>query len=97
MTHQTFSFDIYKTIFFGQYWLPKKVNAIIILVHGMGEHSGRYKHVAKKLTENNFGVITFDQFGFAFERSVPGTVFKANFFVITITLNTVTYIKMRPF
>ena len=63
MTHQEFNFNYHKTNFYGQFWQPKTVKAIIVIVHGMGEHSGRYQHVAKKLTDNNFGVIAFDHFG----------------------------------
>ena len=58
-----FSFNIYKTDFYGQYWQAKTTKAVVVLVHGMGEHSGRYQHVAKKLTENDFSVVAFDHFG----------------------------------
>ncbi len=63
MRHQTFTFNFHKTEFFGQYWQPETVKAVAVIIHGMGEHSGRYQHVAKKLTENDFGVIAFDHFG----------------------------------
>ena len=64
MTHQTFTFNIYKTDFFGQYWQPKKAKATLVLVHGMGEHSSRYStSVVPKLVDNNFSVVTFDHFG----------------------------------
>ncbi|MCT4699898.1 alpha/beta hydrolase [Tenacibaculum haliotis] len=63
MTPQEFNFDYHKTTFFGQFWQPETVKAVVVVIHGMGEHSGRYQHVAKKLTDNNFGVIAFDHFG----------------------------------
>lgn len=63
MTHKEFNFNIYKTDFYGQVWEAKNTKAVVVLVHGMGEHSGRYNHVAKKLTENDFSVVAFDQFG----------------------------------
>ncbi|MCD9585015.1 alpha/beta hydrolase [Tenacibaculum maritimum] len=63
MEHQIFKFNIHKTTFFGQYWSAIKTRAVVVIVHGMGEHSSRYEHVAKKLTENNFSVVAFDQFG----------------------------------
>jgi acylglycerol lipase len=63
MTHKEFNFNIYKTDFYGQIWEAKNTKAVIVLVHGMGEHSGRYKHVAKKLTENDYSVVAFDHFG----------------------------------
>jgi len=63
MTHSEFNFHIYKTDFYGQVWKANTTKAVVVLVHGMGEHSGRYKHVANKLTENEFSVVAFDQFG----------------------------------
>ncbi len=61
--HKEFHFNIFNTEFYGQYWKAKTTKAVVVLVHGMGEHSSRYKHVAKKLTENNFSVVAFDHFG----------------------------------
>jgi alpha-beta hydrolase superfamily lysophospholipase len=64
MQHQEFNFNIYNTEFYGQYWQPTTVKAVVVLVHGMGEHATRYvDYVIPKLTENGFGVIAFDQFG----------------------------------
>ena len=63
MTHQEFNFNFHNTSFYGQYWEAKQTEGVVVLVHGMGEHSSRYKHVAKKLTDNHFSVVTFDQFG----------------------------------
>ncbi|SDS42829.1 Lysophospholipase, alpha-beta hydrolase superfamily [Polaribacter sp. KT25b] len=61
--HKEFNLNIYKTTFYGQVWEAKRTKAVVVLVHGMGEHSGRYKHVAKKLNENDFSVVAFDHFG----------------------------------
>ena len=63
MTHSKFNFNIYNTKFYGQIWKANKTKAVVVLVHGMGEHSGRYHHVAKKLNENDFSVVAFDHFG----------------------------------
>jgi acylglycerol lipase len=64
MTHQEFTFNIHKTDFFGQYWQPENPKAVIVLVHGMGEHSTRYTtSVVPKMTENNIAVVAFDHFG----------------------------------
>lgn len=64
MIHQEFSFSIYNTHFFGQHWQATNPKAIIVLVHGMGEHATRYtSFVIPKLIENNFSVVAFDQFG----------------------------------
>jgi|TARA_B100000902_G_scaffold81717_2_gene86313 alpha-beta hydrolase superfamily lysophospholipase len=44
-------------------WLPKKINKNIFIVHGLGEHSGRYEEFAKILTKKNIGVFCIDLIG----------------------------------
>ncbi|PQJ79683.1 alpha/beta hydrolase [Polaribacter porphyrae] len=63
MKHSEFNFNIYNTKFYGQTWTANTTKAVVVLVHGMGEHSARYQHVAQKLTDNNFSVVAFDHFG----------------------------------
>ncbi|MHC1771087.1 MAG: lysophospholipase [Flexilinea sp.] len=50
---------------FTRTWLPENIEtrANIILVHGIGEHSGRYKHVAEYFTSSGFAIYAFDQIG----------------------------------
>lgn len=46
---------------FVQSWEPQdKPKAVICLVHGLGEHSGRYAHLAEYLTGKGFAFTTFD-------------------------------------
>lgn len=63
MTNKQFNFNIYNTKFFGQYWQAESTKAVVVLAHGMGEHSNRYQHVAKKMADNDFSVVAFDHFG----------------------------------
>ena len=63
MTHDNFTFNFHNTEFFGQYWKAENSKAVIVLVHGMGEHSSRYYHVAKHFNEHGFSVVAFDHFG----------------------------------
>jgi alpha-beta hydrolase superfamily lysophospholipase len=42
---------------------PEKAKAIVILVHGLGEHIQRYKHVAAMFNEREIVVLGFDQHG----------------------------------
>jgi len=45
----------------GQNWKPRgKVKAVVCLVHGLGEHCGRYDPVARAFTEKGFAVLAFD-------------------------------------
>ena len=48
---------------FTQSWSPQNVRARILLVHGLGEHSGRYEHVARALVERGFAVHALDHYG----------------------------------
>ena len=42
-------------------WEPDgPVRAVVCLVHGLGEHSGRYGHVAARLTDAGYAVCAFD-------------------------------------
>ncbi len=46
---------------FEQSWFPgDDVKAVVLLVHGLGEHSSRYEHVAEFLTSKGIGIETFD-------------------------------------
>ena len=42
---------------------PFDARATVLLVHGLGEHAGRYTHVAQRLHAEGFGVRAYDQFG----------------------------------
>lgn len=47
-----------------QTWRPVgDAKAQVVLVHGFGEHSGRYEHVAQALTDAGYVVATYDQRG----------------------------------
>lgn len=50
---------------FGQKWEAedKPAKAVICLVHGFGEHSSRYEHVARFFTNNGYAVIAYDHRG----------------------------------
>jgi alpha-beta hydrolase superfamily lysophospholipase len=42
-------------------WAPTgKPKAAIALVHGLGEHIGRYEHVGAAMTENGYALLGFD-------------------------------------
>lgn len=46
---------------FEQYWQPEeKPKAVICLIHGLGEHSSRYMHVADFFTAHGYIVAAFD-------------------------------------
>ena len=62
MTHLEFeqkSFDGL-TIYFQCWQTEKTPNGVICLVHGLGEHSGRYAHWAALLNQAGYSVLTYD-------------------------------------
>lgn len=44
-------------------WLVERARAAVLLVHGIGEHSGRYPHVIAALNVRGYSVFTYDQRG----------------------------------
>jgi lysophospholipase len=49
---------------FHQAWLPDgDPSAVVMLIHGLGEHSGRYAHVARALTDAGIAVHALDHRG----------------------------------
>ena len=49
---------------FAQGWLPEIIPlGVVCLVHGQGEHSSRYTHVAGVLNQAGYAVMSFDHQG----------------------------------
>jgi alpha-beta hydrolase superfamily lysophospholipase len=45
-------------------WLPSASPlGVVVIVHGLGEHSGRYEFVAQHLTDAGYRVVAYDQRG----------------------------------
>lgn len=44
-------------------WIPERACATVVLVHGFGEHSGRYEHVGRWLAQRDYAVHTYDHRG----------------------------------
>jgi len=58
---------------FTQSWLPEgDTTGRVLLVHGMGEHSSRYEHVARVLTAAGLRVDSFDHRGHGRSTGVRG-------------------------
>ena len=56
-----------------QGWIPDAPpKAVVCLVHGLGEHSGRYTHVARYLNEAGYAVLTFDLYGHGQSGGIRG-------------------------
>ncbi|MFP2994977.1 lysophospholipase [Spongiivirga sp. MCCC 1A20706] len=64
MKHKEFFLKKYHQQIFAQSWTPNEPKAIVLLVHGFGEHSSRYaEFVVPHLIDNSFAVFTYDNIG----------------------------------
>ena len=60
---------------FRRTWLPQDLpRAAIVLVHGLGEHSGRYENLARHCTGLGFAVHAIDHYGHGNSDGHPGYV-----------------------
>jgi alpha-beta hydrolase superfamily lysophospholipase len=51
------------TRIYWQKWVPEDPRAVVVLAHGLGEHSGRYQHVAAALVDIGCAVYAMDHRG----------------------------------
>jgi len=65
MQHQTATFPgLHGFSIFTQQWLPDSApRAIVLLAHGIAEHSGRYTHVAEAFTARGYALCALDHRG----------------------------------
>lgn len=50
-------------VYFYQHWLPDRPDALVVIVHGLGDHIGRYQEFVSRLTQKNYACALFDQRG----------------------------------
>ena len=58
-------------------WSPEGAKAprcLLLIVHGVGEHCGRYQHIAAALTEEGYAVRAFDHRGHGLSGGLRGHV-----------------------
>lgn len=53
---------------------PSAARAQVLIVHGLGEHSGRYEHVAQKLNSWGYSVRSFDLWGHGLSDGERGSM-----------------------
>lgn len=64
-THTTSTFNSSKDDFeiFWQKWIPGKTKRVIVIQHGLGEHSGRYQNVINTFADDNTAFYGLDSRG----------------------------------
>jgi len=50
----------------------RRLRGVVLLVHGLGEHAGRYDHVARRFNDWGFAVRGYDQYGHGESGGVRG-------------------------
>ncbi|KAJ7965928.1 monoglyceride lipase [Quillaja saponaria] len=69
-------FGIRRNALFCRSWFPVSgdLKGILLIIHGLNEHSGRYAQFARKLTSCNFGVYAMDWIGHGGSDGLHGYV-----------------------
>lgn len=88
MKHETGQFQGAREVnIFYQCWLPEgEVKAVLLVVHGLGEHSGRYMNLVNRFTPLGYAVYALDHIGHG--RSGGTRAFVERFGDFTDTLKT---------
>ena len=89
MKHQEMNWKTHDNIeIFAQVWEPSVVapRAVVCLVHGLGEHSSRYTHVAETFGKEGFVLFAFDQRGHGKSGGARGHFSSAEDFMNDIDL-----------
>ncbi|MEO5745316.1 MAG: lysophospholipase [Terracoccus sp.] len=63
MNETDFRYQGHAGSIFGRKWSGNRAEYVVLLVHGYGEHSGRYGHVAKRLVDDGAVVYALDHVG----------------------------------
>ena len=75
MNHTSFNFPSSDGLnLFSRAWISRnhKVKGLVYLVHGLGEHTGRYAHVAETLNDSGYHLIGFDLRGHGLSEGPRG-------------------------
>ncbi|XP_028115393.1 uncharacterized protein LOC114313234 isoform X1 [Camellia sinensis] len=69
-------FGVKRNALFCRSWFPVtgQLKGIMVIIHGLNEHSGRYAHFARQLTSCNFGVYAMDWIGHGGSDGLHGYV-----------------------
>lgn len=60
---------------FEQSWLPEgAIRGVVAIVHGIGEHSGRYGYLVERLTDRGFAVAALDNRGHGRSAGIRGHI-----------------------
>lgn len=86
MKHIEGKFEGYKNLnLYYQCWLPSnEPRAILLVVHGLAEHSGRYMNIVNYFVRKGYAVYGLDQRGHGKSQGLRGYVERFSYFVSDI-------------
>ncbi|MFC1988970.1 alpha/beta hydrolase [Chloroflexota bacterium] len=68
-------------LFYEGYLPPRKPRAIMVIVHGLAEHGGRYVNVIDHFVSRGYAVYSFDQRGHGQSEGIRGYVEKFSYYI----------------
>lgn len=93
MKHREGKFSGYKNLnLYYQCWLPTgKPKALLVVIHGLAEHSGRYGNMARYFTAKGYAVYSYDHRGHGKSEGQHGYVERFRYYLndLNTFLNTV--------
>jgi len=57
-----------------QSWSPKKAKGVVVIAHGLAEHSGRYGHVGERLVGAGYAAYAYDHWGHGKSGGTMGNI-----------------------
>ncbi len=84
---ETFTWKIKDKTLHGFYYASQdsKPKAVVLLVHGMGEHSGRYSFFEKHCSDKNYALVSFDHIGHGLSEGKRGHILSYEIFMQSIS------------
>ncbi len=72
--------------FYAQSWKPAEIKKVLVIQHGFGEHSGRYKNIVQALENENTAIYALDARGHGKTPGRRGHVDDFNFYAADLTV-----------
>lgn len=76
-----FKSSVDNTKIFYQSWTKPKSNRLLIVQHGFGEHSDRYKNIVEKLKDSDFSIYALDSRGHGRSDGIRGHVPQFQYYI----------------
>lgn len=77
----SFNSSVDNTKIFYQSWKKPNANRLLVIQHGFGEHSDRYKNILEKLKDSDFSIYALDARGHGRSEGIRGHVDQFQYYV----------------